>query len=197
MKVETVGVLLAGGESRRFGSPKAFSQYNGIPFFNYSLKAIEGITEKQVIISHPSLVQQFSVKTDLPIFTDEEKFKGKGPLAGIYTAMKQVKAEWYVVLSCDIPRITPEVVNRLVCERTTDHQAIIPIINGNLQPLIGVYHHSVYKIIEQLLHDKSYKVMLLLNQVNVRYLNEVDLKTDKMTFENINTQQDLNQLEKK
>ncbi|MFZ3590891.1 molybdenum cofactor guanylyltransferase [Bacillus sp. DJP31] len=186
MEYDVCGVILAGGESRRFGAPKAFAQFKEVPFWEYSFKALEEVTNTQVIVSHPSLVDRFKMTTNLPVIVDDNLFQGNGPMAGIFSAMKHVKADWYMVLSCDIPAIQNLVITELLTQRDEAIQAIIPVIEGRVQPLVGLYHCSIYPKIKELLLSKSFRLMSLLKEVNVRYVNETDLMVDSKVFQNIN-----------
>ncbi len=54
-----IGVLLAGGMSRRFGAAKAFAPINGKPMFAYSLEALQAVAAQSLIVSHPELTARF------------------------------------------------------------------------------------------------------------------------------------------
>ncbi|HZH58450.1 MAG TPA: molybdenum cofactor guanylyltransferase [Metabacillus sp.] len=191
---QIIGVLLAGGESRRFGQPKAFAEYSGKFFWQHSMQALKETTERQLIISHQNLLKRFKEETGQIVLTDDPKFKGDGPMAGIYTAMKYEMSEWYMILSCDIPLISAELVHRLQTFITSDKKIIIPNIEGKLHPLVGVYHYSVYPLIERQLENKERKMMTLLNQVEVCYVTEKELQTDSKIFSNINSPNDYGML---
>lgn len=83
-----VGAILAGGESRRFGSPKAFAKQNGVYFFQRAVEALCPSVEELYIVSHPTLVARFQQEASEKVIGDDEKYRGQGPLAGIYTVMK-------------------------------------------------------------------------------------------------------------
>jgi len=191
---QIIGVLLAGGESRRFGQPKAFAEYSGKFFWQYSMQALKETTEHQLIISHQNLLERFKEETEEIVLTDDPKFKGDGPMAGIYTAMKYEISEWYMILSCDIPLISAELVHKLQSFISPDKKIIIPNIKGKLHPLVGVYHYSVFPLIERQLENKERKMMTLLSQVEVCYVTEKELQTDPKIFCNINSPNDYGML---
>jgi len=188
--IETLGVLLAGGQSRRFGSPKAFATYKGKEFWEYSLQALKSSTESQAIISHPSLIEKFKKQTNIKVLYDDPIVQGKGPLAGIYTAMKDEKAEWFVFLSCDIPLITDKVLSTLLTYRSEGAKIIIPKINGKLHPLIGIYHYSIQSVVEKQLLNNELKVMSLFEKVPVYYVLQHQLGVESKIFSNINSPND-------
>ncbi|WP_168733814.1 molybdenum cofactor guanylyltransferase [Metabacillus sediminilitoris] len=189
-----VGVLLAGGESRRFGQPKAFAKFKELTFWEHSYDAMKNITDRQLIISHPALVERFRDDSLCQVFTDNEEVKGKGPLAGIYTAMEIENAEWFVVLSCDIPYINEKTIQTLLDLRHQNVKAVIPNIKGKLHPLIGVYHKSILSIISKQLENHEHKMISLLEKIAVLYVSENDIDVDLKSFSNINSQKDYLQL---
>ncbi|PMC35126.1 hypothetical protein CJ195_20250 [Bacillus sp. UMB0899] len=194
-KVNSItGVLLAGGESKRFGEPKAFAEYNGRKLWQYSMEVLKVTTEQQIIISHQDLLKEFQKATQEKILTDDHRFIGDGPKAGIYTAMKNETSEWFVILSCDIPLITADIIRRLLTYIDSDKKMIIPKIEGRVHPLIGVYHHSVFPIIEEQLESNDRKLMTLFDQVNVCFVTEKELQSDAKTFSNINSRRDYGML---
>ncbi len=186
------GVLLAGGGSKRFGKPKAFAEYKGKKFWQYSMEALEKATEQQIIISHQELLKDFLKATPKKVLTDDHRFIGNGPMAGIYTAMKNEVSEWFVILSCDIPLISADTIQKLLTYIDSDKKVIIPQIEGKVHPLIGVYHHSVFPILEEQLENNDRKLMTLFEQeqVHVCFVTEEDLQLDPKAFSNINSQED-------
>lgn len=191
---DIVGVLLAGGESRRFGKPKAFALFKEKDFWEHSLDAMRESTDQQIIISQPDLVIRFKGNTFCQVIEDDDIVMGKGPLAGIYTAIKHTRAKWYVVISCDVPLITRQTIQSLLNLRNDQVQAIIPQIKGKLHPLIGIYHYTVLDKIEQQLRDGDYRVITLLEKITVCYASENDLNVDVKSFSNINSQEDYTEL---
>ncbi|MED4878096.1 NTP transferase domain-containing protein, partial [Anoxybacillus geothermalis] len=73
MKRAIAGAVLAGGQSRRFGRPKAFALHEGAPFFTWSVAALDPIADELYIVSHPSLVDEFRRQTDIPVLLDVER----------------------------------------------------------------------------------------------------------------------------
>src|SRR5699024_8783911 len=98
------GVILAGGESRRFGSPKAFALRDHIPFYQYSLQAIEPFVSSTLIVTNPKLEGFFTNEdVKMNVVIDDAKYREQGPLAGIYTAMDTIVTDWYMVIPIDVP----------------------------------------------------------------------------------------------
>ncbi|MCG5104374.1 molybdenum cofactor guanylyltransferase [Oceanobacillus alkalisoli] len=185
MPENVVGVILAGGRSRRFGTPKSFAEKDNKPFFRWSLDAIAPVVDDIILITNQDLKGKFPTDLKVEIVTDMETFAGKGPLAGIYTAMLEKKACWYVIIPTDVPFMKAEVFKRLLAERKKV-QAVIPVVNERLQPLIGLYHHTLKQEIETLLETDRLHMRALLDKANVKFVPF----TEEKPFININRLED-------
>ncbi|KMK74705.1 molybdenum cofactor guanylyltransferase [Alkalihalobacillus pseudalcaliphilus] len=183
-----IGILLAGGASRRYGSPKAFAQLDGQFFYTYSLKALSPLTYKQVIISQSTFISRFQKDGHTNIIQDHEAYVGKGPLAGIYTAMEKEKSAdtWFLVAPCDTPYLKSEVYEILLEYISEDYDVIIPVVAERQQPLIGLYHSRISGTLKRLLDDDILKVGALLQRTRVKYVKDERLQTFSTSFTNIN-----------
>ncbi|WP_413379461.1 molybdenum cofactor guanylyltransferase [Alkalihalobacillus sp. 1P02AB] len=187
--MKRIGVLLAGGESRRYGSPKAFAMLNSKPFYQHSLTCLESFTDKQLIISHPNLVLNFKQNGHKNIYTDKEPYQGLGPLAGIFSAMEYEDSDWYVIAPCDTPYIKESIYQRLIQQLNqpnSDYDVVIPLVNGKRQTLIGLYHIRTKPKIKQLLEEKTLKVGALFQRVNTLFVEDSMFDKDPQSFLNIN-----------
>lgn len=186
MDGKIVGVLLAGGMSRRFGSAKSFAEKDGKPFYHWSIEALRPMADSLIIITNEHLKEKFNDEVDMDVFTDVENYSGKGPLAGIYTAMVHREASWYAIIPTDVPFMESKVFERLWDERKEGVQAVIPIVNGKFQPLIGLYHHTLKPTIRELLEDDRLMMRALLDKVETQYVPFVE----ETPFININERKD-------
>jgi molybdopterin-guanine dinucleotide biosynthesis protein A len=181
------GAVLAGGESRRFGSPKAFAKRNGLHFFEIAAEALRPLVQELYIVSHPSLVSRFRQETNEMVITDVEAYRGQGPLVGIYTVMKRMEADWLIVLPCDMPHMTARTVEKLTAYIDDAFDAVVSAHFGRMQPLVAAYHQRTIMRIEQLLEARNNRMMSLLEQLRVRYVDEHDFPEDLAVFQNVNT----------
>ncbi|MBA2872088.1 molybdopterin-guanine dinucleotide biosynthesis protein A [Anoxybacillus calidus] len=187
---QIAGAVLAGGESRRFGSPKAFAKREENYFFQFAVNALRPFVQDIYIVSHPSLVSRFQQMTIDKVVIDEEMYRGQGPLAGIYTVMQRTDAEWVFVLPCDMPYIRASTVAKMMEYIDEQFDIIVSAHFGDIQPLVGIYHRRTVEHIEQLLETKNNRMMSLLECCRVRYVNEQDFLEDKIVFRNINNREE-------
>ncbi|RAK16998.1 molybdopterin-guanine dinucleotide biosynthesis protein A [Anoxybacillus vitaminiphilus] len=187
---EIAGAVLAGGESRRFGSPKAFAKREGTYFFQFSVNALRPFVQEIYIVSHPSLISRFRQVTNEKILLDEEMYRGQGPLAGIYTVMRRTDAEWIFVLPCDMPYIRPDTVGKMVKCIDESFDIIASAHFGRIQPLVGIYNRRTLQEIGQLLNERNNRMLSLFEHCRVRYVNEQDFFEEECVFQNINYRQE-------
>jgi molybdopterin-guanine dinucleotide biosynthesis protein A len=125
---------------------------------------------------------------------DVERFKGNGPLAGIYSAMVRKKADYYFVSPCDMPLMKSVMYeNWLTFAQEHKSDCVIPVVNGKVYPLNGIYKHTCIREIFACLSTKSFKVMEVLDRVNTTYVNVE--KNEEPFFINVNTKEQLNLLQ--
>ncbi|WP_059105629.1 molybdenum cofactor guanylyltransferase [Shouchella shacheensis] len=189
MKKEVVGVVLAGGESRRFGKPKAFARYRGKLLYERAVASLTPHVSQVIVVSHPELTSCFPKQDKVSVVEDIEPYKGKGPLAGLYAAMKTTPAHWYIVLACDMPLMDAATVGKIAAQRDGAHQAVVPHVQSRLQPLAAVYHQETVVQLERQLASGDYRMNQFLDRVKAKHLTEHDLHVPIDTFCNVNDQE--------
>lgn len=136
-KKNITGIILAGGKSSRMGTDKGFLRLNNKPFVQYSIEALQPLVSEILIVSDNPKYDTFGLKRITDITKDA------GPVAGIYSGLEASKTEVNLILSCDIPLITSEVLQKLI-EAVDDASDIIQAeSNGKTMPLIALYKRSV------------------------------------------------------
>src|SRR5690606_20881294 len=113
----------------------------------------------------PELVERFS--KELHVMIDHEQFSGCGPLAGIYSAIVAKEAEHYVVLPCDMPLLTEEIIGKLIKSHKTE--VTVTVVESRLQPLVSIWNRSSLAKIKTTLERKQYKMTEVLKLVEVEY----------------------------
>lgn len=178
-----IGILLAGGLSRRYGSEKAFANIEGTPFYEASYHVLNHLCDEVIVVTRKDLVEQFP--EDYLVITDVEEYVGCGPLAGVYSAMTYIEAENYVVLPCDVPLISEEMMEALIRK----HQTEITIVETNrrLQPLISIWNSSTKDKIAKALKQKQYRIRDVFKTASIMKINGTSLTTQHEVFTNVNT----------
>ncbi len=187
---QIVGIVLSGGKSSRMGTEKGLVKWKGKSLIEYSVDCLRNNCKSVVVSSNKDCYNYL----ELPVVADE--IEDCGPIGGIYSCMKAVKADYYLVLACDVPNVPFQLFDDLL-SFIGDADVIFPIDNDERwQPLISVYKASCFKVIEEELLKRNYKMMKLLNLLNVKTFsitNELTYFNSKM-LSNANSLQDINSL---
>lgn len=187
--MKTVGILLAGGESRRFGSPKAFAEKNGTYYYSYVFNAMTPFCDEIVISTRPELIRRFE-QHEVTI-TDASPFQGHGPLTGIYTVMEAYPAERYIVLPCDMPYMSAEAVEQLLIHASPNVTVSAVQLKDTQLPLVSVWNYQMKELLLRQLEQGNLRVMSLFDQVQVNWIPGQQISRDETTFSNINHPADI------
>ncbi|QHS22491.1 molybdenum cofactor guanylyltransferase [Virgibacillus sp. MSP4-1] len=167
------GVVLAGGKSRRFGSPKAFAKREGKDFYQYSLDALRPVVDELFLITNPELYNHFDLHymKNLTVLNDSPELKERGPLSGLWTAMNAKTFDWYIVLPVDVPFMETRVLQQLVHNIDGDTDVVLPVVASRKQPLVAAYSARIKSNIKRVLDSDDYSVARLLDMCQVKYIN--------------------------
>lgn len=187
-----IGVILAGGQSRRFGEHKAFATYQGLPLYQHVKQALQPYVCRFVVISHPDLMARFQQASDLTVLEDRLAYQGRGPLAGIYTALSVIEADDYLVFPCDAPLVQKDLIRWLIrqSEANAFANGVAPISGKRLHPLTALYKRTCLPFIKDLLDNNQLRVKDLIENAEIPCI-EVDASIDPISFSNINTKEEL------
>ncbi len=179
------GIILAGGKSSRMGKDKAFIFFKNKMLIKYSIDLAQTFCGSILISANSGVYSQFGYQ----VVKDE--VMGCGPIGGIYSTLKQSESNWNLVVSCDMPLVSQELVDQLI-SNTRDYDCIIPLYDRFIEPLVGLYHKSCLGKMESLVQQGIYKMNYLIDQLNC---NKVDvtglLAKNPDLFLNVNTPGDI------
>ena len=174
---DITGIILAGGKSSRMGEEKGLKLHSGKPFISYIIEAMETITNKILIITKNKDYEVFGY----PCISDS--YPNLGPVGGIYTGLKNTVTAQNMILSCDIPFITPSILQELVLQNDSDHD----VITYENTPLVSLYKSTVLPTFFesiQLNRLSLFRTMATLKVKNIPVRNDM-----RPFLKNINTQQ--------
>ena len=190
-KSKTIIVILAGGQSRRFGGGyKTLHTFNKISILDRIIQNFKKL-KIEMVLNVNSNEDEF-LKTGLHLIKDElENFQG--PLAGICSSMKWVlenrkNIEWIFTSPSDTPFLNKNLVNKFLSTDYNNKTKIVIAKSSNkTHPVIGFWHISLIKSLEEFLAKENRKIMHWVEGQNYEILNF----ENKNNFFNINTKADL------
>lgn len=194
-------VVLAGGFSKRLGQDKCLINLVGKPLVLHVIDRVSSVVDERVVIvgsnAHSeTLSNLLKSKTRVAI----DKYEGQSPLVGALTGFESVDAEYSLLLPCDTPFVSAEIV-ALLLDLCVNKGAVIPRWpNGYIEPLQAAYNtksaiEAAKKALNEGKRDLSSMISLLrgIRYISTLVLQQLDPKL--LTFFNINTLQDLKKAE--
>ena len=190
--------ILIGGRSSRFGSDKAIAGFGGETLAARAARAVAdaGVFSSITFVA-ASANQLGSVgsQLDYPIVSD--LVPGRGPVGGLNTALAYAKTDNILLLACDMPIVSPEILALIVDKISGDHGAVIPEQpDGIPQPLSAIYERKIATAVtENLLHRRaSVSMRDVIREVQpriVKFEEYAYLPGANTFFSNVNTQGEL------
>ena len=111
---QTTAIVLAGGRSTRFGSPKLAADLDGEPLLNHALRALGAVAD-QILVAGASSPIPFAGSVGGPSIRavpDDEPFAG--PLAALAGALRAAAPGFAMVVGGDMPSLVPAVLEAML-----------------------------------------------------------------------------------
>ena len=131
-----IGAVLAGGESRRFGSDKAVAIYQGKSLMDHAIDILRRVTPDIVICGRPWPGH---------VMVPDYPAAGLGPLGGLCGGLRHAQetgAAYVLTIGCDTPLVPPELIDRLIGIEGASFLEELPIIGhwpSDLAPELTTY----------------------------------------------------------
>lgn len=152
--------ILCGGKSSRMHSEKGLVLYKSKPFIEHVIDAVLPISNNIQLVTNSNHYDY------LPYLKISDVVIEKGPLGGIFSALQYSKSEINLILSCDIPLISSELLIELITKHTTNFDVTVLEDNFRIHPLIGIYSKKIIPILQKAIHENELKLMHFITNVN-------------------------------
>jgi molybdopterin-guanine dinucleotide biosynthesis protein A len=163
------GVLLVGGESRRFGSPKALAQFRGETLAERAWRVLGDACDERIAVG--KAVDELP----LPFPVLDDGSDGRAPLVGVVAGLRAATNERCVFLPVDCPLISAASLLQLAGAPAA---AAVPPTG----PLPGAYRRTLLTLLEEKLSRGDY---------SLRDLEAAVVDIDPRELANVNTEADL------
>jgi molybdopterin-guanine dinucleotide biosynthesis protein A len=176
--MQSSGFVLAGGASKRMGQPKALLPYQGTTLIEHIAKTLAEAAGYVALIGEPDRLGHLG----LPVFPDEQP--GSGPASGIYTALTITKTDWSLVVACDMPAVTADLLRALLLRAETAKRDCVAAVGpyGQPEPLCAVYHRRCLPALTRAIRDKRLRMRDFVKEIGA-----VWVAVDKSAIANVNT----------
>jgi molybdopterin-guanine dinucleotide biosynthesis protein A len=165
-RVAATGILLVGGASERFGSPKALARFRGETLAECAWRVLRETCEEVLAVGKDAdrLEVPFPVLDD---YSDE-----RAPVFGVIAGLRAASHAQCVALPVDCPLVTPELLQDLLEARAVPQTG----------PLPGAYAKAMLPELES---------RVVAGELSLRGVNANQLEVDERLVRNVNTRIDL------
>jgi molybdenum cofactor guanylyltransferase len=174
---DLTGVLLVGGASTRFGSPKSLAVLDGETLAARAWRALGEACEWRLAVG------KLADGLSLPFSVHDDGIEARAPLAGVIAGLRLAETDLCVFLPVDCPLVTPASLLELADACSGD--AAVP----EAGPLPGAYRRTALPILEQRLESGDLSLRSALPS-----LDAVVVELDPALLVNVNTPDDLRDL---
>ena len=165
-RLAVTGVLLVGGASERFGSPKALAPFRGQTLAERAWGVLGATCDEVLAVGKSADV----LELPFPILDDD--VDERAPVFGVIAGLRASAHETCVVLPVDCPLVTPELLRDLVGASAVPQTG----------PLPGVYTKALLPELE---------ARVARGELSLRGVNPTTLDVDETLVLNVNTPTDL------
>jgi molybdenum cofactor guanylyltransferase len=183
--------VLAGGRSSRMGKDKALLKLHNSYLIDYPIKALQQLTADVRIVGDPEKYGFLK----LPVIPD--CIESKGPLSGIYSALKASSSLLNLIVGCDMPRISLSFLKLLLGKTLLGDAVMMKFDDGFCEPLCSLYSKACLQVIEENFRQHQYKISEVFSSLKVAYVSEEEITTlglSREIFTNVNTPEDWERL---
>lgn len=206
------GIIVAGGEGRRMGMPKAFLRLQGRSALDLIMERLRPVCDEFLISASSDIIHTFvkgfsaggerqqSSQDLMNMIADRkagfypDSAPKKGPLNGLATLIHSTHP-WAFVTSCDAPLVSPALVRGML-PYTEAADIVVPEHEGRLQPLQALYRREVGEAALHRLRRNRLKLMDLLKDGTFRVHTIPEAEwigwgVPRSSFMNLNTPEDV------
>ncbi len=189
MTAPAFGAILAGGESRRFGAPKALATVGSARIIDRVRAALADACQDVVLIANDA-----AVHADLGLRTRPDARPGLGALGGILSALLWAAEEGRsgaLAVPCDMPFLSASLLRRLLAD-ADGCDVVAPESGGRrgVEPLCAWYGVGCIPAIEAELARGERHIVGFFDDVRVRRVPLAEVRAfgePDVLFLNVNT----------
>ena len=190
------GILLAGGESKRFnGAQKSDLIVGQSRIIDRLMTVFRTLFTEIIIVSNQP---DTFLEWDALIVTDI--YQERSSLTGLHTGLFYTQTEHAFITACDAPFLNRDLVTLLCGYRDHRTDVIIPKTKLGYEPLCAIYSRRILQPVQNALDRNKLKISGLFGKLTVKEIPESVLRKldpDLISFYNINTPEDLESANRK
>lgn len=139
------GIILSGGKNSRMGTNKSLLKIGDKTVIEIIVDLMSSLFPEIILSTNSAAELAF---LQLPAVADI--YQEAGPLAGIHAALLHSKTDANLIISCDLPLMSREMLEHIAA-LPSEKAIVICRAAGLLQPLPGRYHKGALPAIDKIL----------------------------------------------
>lgn len=169
-------MLLVGGASRRFGSPKALAVVGGETLAARAWQLLGEVCDERIAVG------KLADGLELPFDVLDDGTDVRAPIAGVVAGLRAARHDVSVVLPVDVPHFTGAALHELAA-------ACLDVAVPPSGPLPGAYRRSALPALEQALAEERLALRDAIAELDVAIV-----ALDASVLLNVNTPDDVQRL---
>lgn len=175
------------------GEDKGLITYQGISLVQTQYKKLQSICDRVVASINPEQVDAYGkVVISDSLIVDSVSIPG--PLKGLLSVHQAFPNKDLLVLACDVPLITEELLTKLIetSSFAPSHEFYVYCNADEYEPLVGIYKSNGLSRIKSLFDDGKLERYSMKNALATGDTHTLDIEeADKAYFKNFNFKGDL------
>ena len=171
-----MGVILAGGRSRRMGRDKAELSVAGEPLWQRQARVLrEAGAARVALVLRPGQIPPSGAGASA-LQVRRDVYRNAGPMAGLHAALTPPPwANWYLVLAVDLPHVRPDWFGWLlgfcrdrtgaIVQHDTGYEPLAAVYPAGAGPVVAAHlergEHSLQRLAERLVQTRRMRAIPL------------------------------------
>jgi molybdopterin-guanine dinucleotide biosynthesis protein A len=170
------------------GKDKATTLFRGKPLWQIQLERLRKLNPKEILVSARSELAWRPADVELIL----DAPPSRGPLSGLAAALALMETDHLLALAIDTPLMTAEHLRHL-CSFTSRGTGVVPLIDGNAEPLTAIYPREALATFRDALNSDNFSLQPIVRKlVDLNMLLEIPISGPAREFyRNMNEPQDL------
>ncbi len=193
-EIDCVAGILIGGESSRFGRPKALERLPcGETALEHVITTARSVAGEVVLLGQSDEVAIANLNCQQLADPPETV----GPMAGLASLLSHAKNRWALLLACDLPLIESELFSPLIAAARTDStRDVIAYETGiphrPFYTCCTLYHPRILQTVEAAVERGEFRLQGILQSVRTQSIIPNDAQ--KCMLQDMNTPEDKSRL---
>jgi molybdopterin-guanine dinucleotide biosynthesis protein A len=128
------------------GRDKGLLDFDGVPLILHTARLLEPLVSEVTVVGSPRRYAALGLRVIAD--GDAQAQRGPsgpshGPLAGIATALAATHSRWNLIVACDLPYLSAELLDWMLSRAMRSRgEAVIPRTERGIEPLAAVYRRE-------------------------------------------------------